>query len=96
MTRKDFQGADINTRTGTTLEERRRIRRKYKAEKVLAMREGHSRAVTPEFRENYNGVDFFKAIAARYPHDEQWEERKEAEREHRTRCMNPDCSCHVD
>lgn len=88
------QVGSLDHRTGTTIDERRRIRAKHKADKVKTARGIRTRSTSPEYRENIGSVDFFRGIASRFT-DEQAEERAEAEHQHRLRCYNPECSCHL-
>lgn len=46
----------INERTGTTLEERQRIRRRHKSEKIRAARGIHSGATSDAYRDGYDAV----------------------------------------
>lgn len=48
----------IDQRTGTTIEERRRIRKRHKDEKIKAKRGIRSMAVTDSFRRGYEEIDW--------------------------------------
>jgi len=48
----------IDQTTGTTLEERQRIRKRYKSEQVQAKRGIRSRATTDEYRSGYSQIDW--------------------------------------
>lgn len=52
--------SNIDQITGTTIEERRRIRKKHKDEKVKAQRGIRSRANSEKFREGYDEIDWAK------------------------------------